>query len=53
MPRVSIGMPVYNGERYVGVLTPATLHEALRRSVESDLTGLDPEAVEVATVATA
>jgi osmoprotectant transport system ATP-binding protein len=44
---------VLDGERYVGVLTPATLHEALRRSVESDLTGLDPEAVEVATVATA
>ena len=44
---------VLDGERYVGVLTPATLHEALRRSVESDLTGLDPEAVEVETVATA
>ena len=25
-----------------GVLTPATLHEALRRSVEADLQGLDP-----------
>jgi osmoprotectant transport system ATP-binding protein len=44
---------VLDGDRYVGVLTPATLHEALRRSVESDLTGRDPEAVEVETVATA
>jgi osmoprotectant transport system ATP-binding protein len=44
---------VLDGDRYVGVLTPATLHGALRRSVESDLTGLDPEAVEVETVATA
>ena len=44
---------VLDGDRYVGVLTPATLHAALRRSVESDLTGLDPEAVEVETVATA
>jgi len=44
---------VLDGDRYVGVLTPATLHEALRRSVESDLSGLDPEAVEVETVATA
>jgi osmoprotectant transport system ATP-binding protein len=44
---------VLDGNRYVGVLTPATLHAALRRSVESDLSGLDPEAVEVETVATA
>ena len=33
---------VLDGDRYVGVLTPATLHEALRRSVESDLTGRRP-----------
>jgi osmoprotectant transport system ATP-binding protein len=26
---------VLDGQRYLGVLTPATLHEALRRSVES------------------
>ena len=28
---------VLDGDRYVGVLTPATLHEALRRSVGSDM----------------
>ena len=44
---------VLDGDRYVGVLTPATLHEALRRSVESDVTRVDPEAVELETVATA
>jgi osmoprotectant transport system ATP-binding protein len=38
---------VLDGDRYLGVLTPATLHEALRRSVESDLQGLDPEQVEL------
>ena len=27
---------VLDGDRYLGVLTPATLHEALRRSIESD-----------------
>ena len=27
---------VLDGDRYLGVLTPATLHEALRRSVEPD-----------------
>ncbi len=43
---------VLDGDRYVGVLTPATLHEALRRSVESDLQGVDPEAVELETVPT-
>ncbi|MEO7982157.1 MAG: ATP-binding cassette domain-containing protein [Sporichthyaceae bacterium] len=43
---------VLDGDRYVGVLTPATLHEALRRSVESDLRGVDPEAVELETVPT-
>ncbi len=44
---------VLDGDRYVGVLTPATLHEALRRSVESDLQGVDPDAVELETVPTA
>ena len=44
---------VLDGDRYVGVLTPATLHEALRRSVEADLTGLDPEAIDLETVSTA
>ena len=32
---------VLDGDRYLGVLTPTTLHEALRRSVESDLQGVD------------
>jgi osmoprotectant transport system ATP-binding protein len=44
---------VLDGDRYVGVLTPATLHEALRRSVESDLTGVDPGTIELDTVSTA
>jgi osmoprotectant transport system ATP-binding protein len=38
---------VLDGDRYVGVLTPATLHEALRRSVESDLRGVDPDSVDL------
>jgi osmoprotectant transport system ATP-binding protein len=38
---------VLDGDRYVGVLTPATLHEALRRSVESDLQGVDPDSVDL------
>jgi osmoprotectant transport system ATP-binding protein len=36
--------------RYVGVLTPATLHEALRRSVDADTAAVDPSTVEVDTV---
>ena len=36
--------------RYVGVLTPATLHEALRRSVDADTADVDPSTVEVDTV---
>ena len=44
---------VLDGDRYVGVLTPATLHEALRRSVESDVRGVDPDAVELETVPSA
>jgi osmoprotectant transport system ATP-binding protein len=43
---------VLDGDRYVGVLTPATLHEALRRSVESDVRGVDPDAVELDRVPT-
>jgi osmoprotectant transport system ATP-binding protein len=38
---------VVDGDRYVGVLTPGTLHEALRRSVESDLRGVDPDSVDL------
>jgi osmoprotectant transport system ATP-binding protein len=44
---------VLDGNRYLGVLTPATLHEALRRSVESDLQGLAPDDVDLETVPSA
>ena len=44
---------VLDGDRYFGVLTPTTLHEALRRSVESDLQGVDPDVVELETVPSA
>ena len=30
---------VLDGDRYLGVLTPASLHAALRRSVEADAEG--------------
>jgi osmoprotectant transport system ATP-binding protein len=43
---------VLDGDRYLGVLTPATLHEALRRSVESDATGVGREDVELEHVPT-
>ena len=36
---------VLEGERFLGVLTPNTLHEALRRSVEADAEGLPREQV--------
>jgi osmoprotectant transport system ATP-binding protein len=44
---------VLDGDRYLGVLTPATLHEALRRSVESDLRGVAPDHVDLETVPSA
>jgi osmoprotectant transport system ATP-binding protein len=44
---------VLDGERFLGVLTPATLHAALRRSVRADATGIDPREVTVETVARA
>jgi osmoprotectant transport system ATP-binding protein len=44
---------VLDGNRFVGVLTPTTLHEALRRSVEADVAGLEPEQVRLETVANA
>lgn len=43
---------VLEGARYIGVLTPVTLHEALRRSVESDLQGVDPDAIDLEVVPT-
>ncbi len=44
---------VLDGDRYVGVLTPRTLHEALRRSVEADADGVPPEEIVLDTVPTA
>jgi osmoprotectant transport system ATP-binding protein len=44
---------VLDGDRYLGVLTPTTLHEALRRSVESDLQGVAPDSVDLETVPSA
>jgi osmoprotectant transport system ATP-binding protein len=37
-------------ERYQGVLTPSTLHGALRRSVEAEAKHVDPRSVELETV---
>jgi osmoprotectant transport system ATP-binding protein len=42
---------VLDGNRFVGVLTPTTLHEALRRSVDADASGRRAEDVEIETVA--
>jgi osmoprotectant transport system ATP-binding protein len=39
---------VLDGDRFVGVLTPTTLHAALRRSIGAEDQGLDIEDVEVA-----
>jgi osmoprotectant transport system ATP-binding protein len=44
---------VLDGDRLLGVLTPTTLHEALRRSVEADIAGLNPADVELESVARA
>jgi osmoprotectant transport system ATP-binding protein len=41
---------VLDRDRYLGVLTPATLHEALRRSVDADSADVDPDSVQVETV---
>ena len=41
---------VLDRDRYLGVLTPATLHAALRRSVEADVHHVEPEQVELETV---
>ncbi len=38
---------VLDGDRFLGVLTPATLHEALRRSVSADDQGVELAEVEV------
>jgi osmoprotectant transport system ATP-binding protein len=41
---------VLEGARYRGVLTPRTLHEALRRSVEADVSGVEPRLARVDSV---
>ncbi len=38
---------VLDGSRFCGVMTPVTLHEALRRSVDADNRGVEPSSVEV------
>ena len=38
---------VLDGDRFLGVLTPTTLHEALRRSISADDRGLDLDQVRV------
>jgi osmoprotectant transport system ATP-binding protein len=40
---------VLDGDQFVGVLTPSTLHEALRRSVYADEEGVPADEVNVAT----
>lgn len=42
---------VLDGPRFTGVLTPGSLHEALRRSIGAEAVGVDPTEVEVTTVA--
>ncbi|MEW2523662.1 betaine/proline/choline family ABC transporter ATP-binding protein [Streptomyces sp. NPDC047071] len=44
---------VVDGARFVGVLTPAKLHEALRRSVDADAQGVARDEVEFDSVADA
>lgn len=42
---------VLDGDRYVGVLTPTTLHEGLRRAILADARGTTAADVELDTVA--
>ncbi|MYS20581.1 osmoprotectant transport system ATP-binding protein [Streptomyces sp. DvalAA-14] len=41
---------VVDGARFMGVLTPARLHEALRRSIDADSAGLERAAVTIESV---
>ncbi|MCM2580348.1 ABC transporter ATP-binding protein [Streptomyces meridianus] len=41
---------VLDGERFLGVLTPARLHEALRRSIDADANATSRDAVDLETV---
>jgi osmoprotectant transport system ATP-binding protein len=40
---------VLDGDRFCGVLTPSSMHAALRRSIEADLEGATPDEVVVET----
>jgi osmoprotectant transport system ATP-binding protein len=42
-----------DGDHYLGVLTPVTLHTALRRSIEADAMDVKPAEVDLETVAEA
>ncbi|MEV6317296.1 betaine/proline/choline family ABC transporter ATP-binding protein [Streptomyces sp. NPDC051776] len=42
---------VVDGDRFLGVLTPARLHEALRRSIDADANAIAREDVDLETVA--
>ncbi|MDB1086646.1 ATP-binding cassette domain-containing protein [Streptomyces sp. ACA25] len=44
---------VLDGDRFLGVLTPARLHEALRRSIDADAQRIDRAAVRLETVTNA
>ena len=44
---------VLDGDRYLGVLTPTTLYEALRRSIGADAVGIAPAEIVLDTVTTA
>jgi osmoprotectant transport system ATP-binding protein len=41
---------VLDGNTFLGVLTPVTLHEALRRSVDADALSVHPDDVDVESV---
>jgi osmoprotectant transport system ATP-binding protein len=44
---------VLDGDRFLGVCTPQTLYEALRRSVEADAGGVDPDSIVLDSIHTA
>jgi osmoprotectant transport system ATP-binding protein len=44
---------VLDGERFLGVLTPTTLYEALRRSIDSAADGVPADQIVLDTVGTA
>ncbi len=49
-PKTALALAVLDGERFLGVLTPRALHEALRRSVEADVRGVNPADVELTSI---